>query len=164
VESDIYATSKLMGEKILHDSPLKVLCIRLPGILGYKNRTNFLSRCYMKLKRNEALEITNPGRLSNNFISVESIFGFLSDFRFTKKFDVINLASKKEVTVLEIVNLMKDIMKSGSEIRISKKEQPFFNISTDKAESGDGFRPEDPRESIARWIQMRQEYENNTIS
>ena len=74
---DLYGVSKLFGEEFLRKSHLKVLCLRLPGILGYRNDTNFLSRCYIKLNKNECVELTNSEKLFNNFISIRNIFEFL---------------------------------------------------------------------------------------
>ncbi len=164
VEPDMYGISKMAGEKILSSSPLKVLSIRLPAVLGYRNRTNLLSRCYQKLKNNERLEISNPDRLSNNFITIGSLFRFLADFRFTKKYDVVNLAARKEMTVLEIVKTMKTVLKSESEIVISDRKQDFFNISIKKAVSEYDFEPESPKERIAAWIEQRGKCERNTVS
>jgi nucleoside-diphosphate-sugar epimerase len=164
VEPDMYGVSKLAGEKILNNCPLKVLSIRLPAVLGLRNRTNFLSRCYLKLMRNENVEISNADRLFNNFVSVKSLFRFLADFSFTKKYDVVNLAAGKEMTVLEIVKTMKDVLKSESEIVISERKQDFFNISTNKAISEYQFEPESPKESIEEWTEQREEYERNTVS
>lgn len=164
IDPDIYGISKLAGEKILNSSPLKVLSIRLPAVLGYKNRSNFLSRCFQKLKNNEQLEILNPDRLFNNFISVNNLFRFIADFRFTKKYDIVNLAARKEMTIFEIVKTMKEVLKSESEILISEKKQDFFNISTNKAVSEYQFEPESPQESIAEWTEQREEYERSTVS
>ncbi len=164
LESEIYGISKLFGEEILKNSPLKVLSIRLPAIMGHRNTTNFMSRCYMKLKNNEDIELTNHDRLFNNFISVNSIFSFLSNFRFTRKYDVVNLAAGKEMTVFEIVKTMKDILKSESIIIRNERKQNFFNISTKKAETEYQFEPESPKVSIANWTEQREKYEGHTVS
>lgn len=160
----LYGVSKLMGEEILRNSPLKVVCLRLPAILGHRNTTNFMSRCYMKLRDNEDVELTNAGRQFNNFISVENVFDFLADLKLSKKFDVVNLASKKGMTVLEIVEMMKGILKSKSGIIVKEGKSPFFNISTEKAEIGYSFKPHMSEQSIVEWLKKRQEYERNKIS
>ncbi len=163
VEPGIYGISKLLGEEILRNSPLKVLSIRLPAILGYRNTTNFLSRCYMKLKNNEDIELTNHDRVFNNFISVENIFEFLAEFRFTGKFDILNLASRKMMTIIDVVELMKETMKSRSEIIINSEKQPFFNVSTNKAESEYSFKPQEAEVCITGWLQQRLTYEMEAV-
>lgn len=156
---NLYGVSKLLGEEILKESPINALCLRFPAILCLKNSTNFISRCYLKLKNNNRLELTNPNELFNNFISVESIFRFLTQVKLVEKFDVINLASKKEKTLLEIVTLMKESLNSQSEIEISDKKSNFFNISTQKAEIKYGFVPYSVKDSLEDWIQQRKLYE-----
>lgn len=160
----LYGASKLFGEKYLQDSSLNVLSIRFPAILGFRNTTNLFSRFYMKLIENEPVEVTNYNKIFNNFISIENIFDFLKDVNIFKKFDVINLASEKELALGEIVQLMKEELNSKSEIIFSDEERNFFNISTEKAIFEYNFKAHDARESIKRWICRRQEYENITIS
>jgi len=163
VDPDIYGVSKLLGEKLLRETSLNVLCLRLPAVLGLKNKTNFLSRCYLKLKNNEDIELTNPVRLFNNFISIENIFDFLKHVIFQNDFDVVNLASKKEWTILEIINFMKDNIHSSSRISILNKEDNFFNISTDKAEGKYCFVPYTAKETVSRWIRQKDEHEKDVL-
>lgn len=159
IEPDIYSVSKLLGEKILSESLLNVLCLRLPAVLGFKNKTNFLSRCYIKLKNNEDIELTNPHRLFNNFISIENIFNFIKYIKIKRKFDIVNLASRKEMTILATVEVMKKAMNSTSNISILGNNSSFFNISTEMAESEYGFIPCRAKNTITRWIQQREGYE-----
>jgi len=158
---NIYGCSKLLGERILKNSSLKVLCIRFPAILGYKNTTNLLSRLYVQLKKNECITLTNHNRLFNNFISIENIFDFLTNIKISKQYDILNIASNKDLTLFEIVTLMKNLLHSKSEIVLSKHKTHFFNISNDKAISEYGFKPHDSTESIKRWMRQRQVYEKN---
>lgn len=160
VEPNLYGVSKLLGEKLLSEAPFNVLSIRLPAVLGIRNKTNFLSRCYLKLRNSEEIELTNSDRLFNNFISVKNIFEFLISLKLKKKFDVVNLASKKEMTLLEIVELMKDSMNSRSKVISLDKMNAFFNISAQKAETEYGFEPHSAREAIASWLQYRETYES----
>jgi len=156
VDPDIYGVSKLFGEKLLSETSLNVLCLRLPAVLGLKNKTNFLSRCYAKLKNNEDVELTNQDRPFNNFISIKNIFDFLKNLVFKKKHDVVNLASRKEMTILEIVELMKQAMGSRSNILPLDSKGSFFNISTEKAESEYGFIPHTAKATILKWVKQRQ--------
>lgn len=156
----IYGASKLFGESFLKESALKhVLAIRFPGILGVKNTTNILGRCYVKLKNNEDIEITNPHRLFNNFICVENLFDFITTVEMEEKFDVINVASDKNMTLLEIVTLMKTILNSKSKLIESGIESDFFNISTQKAQTLYGFKPYDAKTAVELWVKRRVDYE-----
>ena len=159
VDPNIYGVSKLLGEKLLRETSLNVLCLRLPAVLGLKNKTNFLSRCYVKLKNNEDIELTNPERLFNNLISIENIFDFLKNLVFKKKHDVVNLAAKKEMTIIEIVKLMKERLQSTSGIISPDKKADCFTLSTTKAETEYDFKPCPVKESITEWLHERREYE-----
>ncbi len=159
-----YGLTKLIGEEYLKESGLKTLCLRLPAILGYKNKTNLLSNFYSKLINNEEIEITNHNRFFNNFISIENIFDFLRDVKLIKSHDVINLASNKELTLINLVTLMKELANSNSNIKTSHKSTPFFNISTKRAEVQYNFKPYNPTDVIPRWIQKRIQYEKNQVS
>lgn len=150
----LYGISKLLGEELLRNSPLKALSLRLPAILSPRNRTNFISRCYLKLKENQDLEIANPDRLFNNFISIENIFSFLQRLKLSEKFDAINLASKKEMTLREVVRFIKDALGSESKIVILDKKRNFFNISTHKAESRYGFIPYSAKDALTGWAKQ----------
>jgi nucleoside-diphosphate-sugar epimerase len=152
VNPDFYGITKYMGEKIIEKSNVNALCIRFPAILGTKNKTNIISRIFLKLVNNEPLTVTNPDKIFNNFISVENIFNFLKDLKLRKKFDIINLASKKELKLIEIIDFLKKYVDSKSEIIISNKKNPFFNISTEKAENIYNFTPFSANYTLESWI------------
>ena len=154
-DPDLYGLTKLIGEKLLQDSQLNVLCLRLPAILGNRNTTSFMSRCFETLKNNEALEISNAHRTYNNFISAENLFEFLEKVEISRKFDVVNLASKKEKTVLEIAETIKGALNSKSDIMVADKKRGFFNISTRKAENEYGFVPYGTKNSLNSWVRQR---------
>lgn len=162
LDADIYGLSKLFGEKLLEQTGLRILSLRLPAVLGMKNTTNFLARCYMRLIKGENIELTNAGRTFNNLIAVENIFHFLREVKLQKEYDTINLATAKEMTIIEIVNLMKHLLNSTSDIKISDAKNSFFNISTKKAELKYGFNPDSTALSIERWVHQRLKYEGNT--
>lgn len=150
----IYGLSKALGEEILRESKLNVLVIRLPAVLGYRNTTNIMARWYHGMKTNEDIVYMNSQKLFNNFITVESIFNFLKVFTFCNKFDVINLASKRTMSVAEIVYFMKNAIGSSSKL-VDAGNSAFFAVSTQKAEEKYAFIPEDPREALSSWINKK---------
>ncbi len=154
----IYGISKALGEEILKESNIKVLVIRLPAILGDKNTTNIIARWYYRMKKDEEVVYMNGLKLFNNFITVESIFNFLKNFTFGEKFDVVNLASKRTMSIVDVVDYMKYTLGSNSKL-IDGGNSPSFAISTQKAEEKYGFIPEDPREALLSWIQKRSSIE-----
>lgn len=161
---NIYGVSKLWGEEFLKQSELTVLCLRLPAILGMTNTTNLPARFYINLKNNQDIIISNPNRLYNNFIPVENLGQFLAQVELKKKFDIINLAVKKELTLADMVRLMKDSMPSTSQVILSDHPGHFFNIATHKAQQDYGFLPGPSATSLTRWLNQRMEFEKRTVT
>ena len=151
----IYGLSKALGEEILKSSNLKVLAIRLPAVLGLKNNTNIIARWYRQMKNNDNVTFKNGDKLFNNFITVEALFDFLKDVTLKDRFDTINLASKKTMSIREIVYMMKNTLSSSSYI-IDGGFSPSFSISVEKAESLYGFVPQEPEKAILSWIQKKE--------
>lgn len=150
----IYGLSKAIGEELLKESELNVLVLRLPAILASLNTTNIISRWHKMLINNEDIVLKNSSKLFNNFISAESIFNFIKNFEFKKKFEVVNLAAKKEMSIKEIVDLMARELQSKS-IIIDGGDSSFFSIDTTKAQTHYGFSPESTQEAILSWIRKR---------
>lgn len=159
----LYGISKLLGEELLKTSPLKVLCIRLPAILSTGNTTNLFSRIFAKLTANEPVTLTNADKVFNNFVSIESIWTFISGFEFQTNFDVVNLAAGKEMTLQDITELMRDQLGSSSDIQLDRRAAPFFNLSTAKAEQCYGYSPCVPQESITCWLNQRNNGDSTTL-
>jgi nucleoside-diphosphate-sugar epimerase len=151
---DIYGLSKLIGEELFKNSNLNVLVLRLPAILGNKNKTNIISRWYQQLLSGENINYYNGNKIFNNFISVDSIFNFLRDFQFKDKFDVVNLASQKDMTIEEILKIMATVVNSKSKL-INAGENSYFSISTKKAETKYQFIPQSSKETLLAWLDKR---------
>jgi nucleoside-diphosphate-sugar epimerase len=152
-EPDYYGATKYLAEKLFAESHIDTICLRLPAVLGYKNKTNIIARLYGKLKNGEQITLFNANRVFNNFIDVESIFKFITTVDITKDFDILNLAARQEVTLYEIALFMKDLLFSDSGIVCLSEPKPFFNISTKKAQEHYGFSPPSPYEILEKWIE-----------
>jgi len=156
-----YGLSKLFGEKYFSECGINTLSLRLPAVLGYRNKTNFLSRIYEKCKQNEEIEINNADKIFNNFISVDSIADLVLNVNIKSGFDAINLASQRELTVKDISDTIVHELNSKSKISIRGNQTNFFNISTKKAELEYGFKPTKAKDTIANWIKERKIYEQS---
>lgn len=148
---DCYSASKILGEKILMESGLNVLCLRLPAILTEDLHKTFLARTLSRLFNNEEVVITNYDKIYNNFIDVPSIIDFCMSYDLKNDFHIFNLATQKSCKLKEIVIFLKQKSRSLSQITYSNASQPFFNINTDKAQSY-GFIPPEPKEILADWV------------
>jgi len=155
---DMYSLSKLFMEKYLETTRLKVLSIRLPGVLEVRKSYSFMSRLHDRLARNEDVVLTNPHRRFNAYICPECIYSFLAGFSFQQKYDVLNLATEKELTVIETVELMKAILHSSSAIRIEGDRQPFCGYSIEKAKKRYGYIPHPIEQSLRAWCERRRSF------
>ncbi len=156
-----YGLSKLVGEKYLSECGINTLALRLPAVLGYKNRTNFLARIYEKCENNETIDLSNANRIFNNFIAVDSLASFILRVKIRDGFDVINLASNKELTIKDVANTIIAELNSKSKLNILDKDSDFFNICTKKAELEYSFNPQNAKNAIINWIRERKIYEQS---
>jgi nucleoside-diphosphate-sugar epimerase len=152
---DLYTISKLLGEKILENSGLKVLTLRVPMILTRDNNNGILNRILTKLLHHEEVLLYNGNKKFNNFISVEDIYSFIENYTFKKQYETLNLASKKSSTLYEIVNFLKSEVGSKSKIVLSKEQHPFFNLSIKKAKRRYGYKPKSNRVNLRNWLKIR---------
>lgn len=150
-KSDLYSTSKLLGEKMLEESGLNVLVIRLPMILTNDKKNGVLNRIVQKLEKNEDIVLFNADKKFNNFVSIDDIHSFIIRYSFKKKFETIDLGSKKDNTLFDIVQFLKHLLKSKSNILINKQNSPFFNISIKKAEKN-SYKPTNTKKKLKNWI------------
>lgn len=151
----LYGLSKLFGEKMLENSGISSIALRLPGVLTRNSCTDFLSRCLIKLLKDEDVVVVNADRVFNNFILVDSIFEFLKNLKLKKRFDIVNLGSNKEISLLQIIAYLKSYYNSKSKITISNKKQNIFNISIEKAKNEYAFNPLGSEETLSRWCRLR---------
>lgn len=157
-KDDIYSVSKLLGEKMLRDSGLKVLVLRLPMILTKDRKKGVLNRIVQTLEKNDEIILFNANKKFNNFVSVDDIYGFIKNYSFKKKYEIVDLGSKKEATLLEIVKFMKHHLKSKSNIIIDKRKSEFFNISLKKAKKFN-YKPTTSKKILKNWLKERGRYE-----
>ncbi|QKF83314.1 SDR family oxidoreductase [Halarcobacter ebronensis] len=152
---NLYSTSKLFGEKILEESSLKCLILRLPMILTKDSSNGFLNRFLLKLNNDETIYLYNAKKLSNNFIDVESIFNFIIGYRFEKQYELLNLALEQEMSLKDIVLYLKKEIKSKSTILENNEKYNFFNISIEKAKVLYGFTPNNTKSVLKKWVLKR---------
>ena len=152
---EIYSISKLLGEKVLKESGLEVLVIRLPMILTKEKKNGVLNRIVQKLEKNEDIVLYNGYRKFNNFISIDDIYNFISSYSFRKKYEIVDLASSKENKLVEIVKSLKGNLSSKSKVILSKQSNDFFNISIKKAKYKYQYNPSKTEKILSNWIKIR---------
>ncbi len=151
-----YGLSKLFAEKYLQNiQDLHILVLRLPAVLTKKNDT-YIASLLQKLKSNEEIVISNPEKQFNNFIGIDDIVRFVSDYKFDKKYEVLNFASSQKQTLKDIVLYLKDITASKSKISYDEKKDNFYNLSVEKLEKNYNFIVTNYKKSLQKWIELNE--------
>lgn len=151
----LYGASKLLGERLVASSPLRSLCLRLPGVLELRKASNFVTRSFERLHRGERISITNGQRLFNHFLYLPDLAVFLAAVELRRPHDVINLAAPRQLTVHALMTLLRDELHSPSPIEASPGGGPFFSLSIDKAMAQYGYRPSAAAHVLRRWCRDR---------
>jgi nucleoside-diphosphate-sugar epimerase len=154
-KDDLYSTSKLLGEKILKESGLKVLVIRLPMILTMDKKNGILNRIIQKLENNEDVVLYNANKKFNNFISVDDIFNFINKYTFKKKYEVVNLATDNKFKLVKIVNILKKRTNSKSKIIINNEKVDIEKLSIKKAKIKYNYKPLSTKKILTNWKKIR---------
>jgi len=152
---DIYSTSKLLGEQILKESNLKVLVLRLPMVLTQESKNGILNRIVNKLKTNDDVTLFNAGKKFNNFVGVTDIYNFISTYKFKKKFEVVDLATDKSMTLFEIADFMKNYLSSKSKIVAKKSDDSLFSIDLEKVINEYYYKPLKTKKTLKQWLKQR---------
>lgn len=151
-KDDLYSHTKRIGEIILKETDFNVLILRLPMILTNDKKNGVLNRIRQKLEKNEDIELYNWNKKFNNFITVQEIANFIKDYKFNKKYEIINLATDLNKTILEIVEFLRILLNSNSKIIKMNRTDDFFNIDISKAKEY-GFIPLDTRNKLKDWCE-----------
>jgi len=152
-KDNLYSVSKKMGEKILEESGLNVLALRLPMVLTKDKENGILNRIRKKLINNENVILYNADKKFNNFISVEEIADFIIKYRFDKQYEIIDIATDSDLTLLEIVKFMKSELNSNSNIEIGKNNG-YMPVNLAKAKEY-GFKSLDTKQIIKDWLKWK---------
>lgn len=152
----LYGLSKLMAEECLksHADPMRILCLRLPGILSEGDFRPWLGRTFLKLLKNEPVEIYNPKSLFNNLITVEELHRLIMCFQETpgEAFDICNAAAKDPLILQEIVNLLKEGLSSSSPIRTHEAARNSFTIDVQKLRARYQIDPASTRDCLEQLL------------
>lgn len=150
---NIYGLSKLIGEKLLKESELNTLIIRLPAILTKNTKNTFIYKLYEKLSRNEDITISNYTNIFNNIIDINSIYDFILNYKILNSYEIFLLSVKQEKTLEEVVKYLKKELNSKSKIIKNKIKSNFYNIDSSKAIKYN-FNEKDIEEVLKEWIKI----------
>jgi nucleoside-diphosphate-sugar epimerase len=127
---DSYGQSKIKMENLLKkyckNNNTSGLILRLPGLLGFKSKHNFLSNALSIIKNKKEIEINNPNLKYNNIVHVKNLAEIIdASLKKNIKLETYNLACKYPLKFRSIFELMFKKLQIKQNIKIKKKGGGF---------------------------------------
>ena len=140
INQNMYGLMKYKCEKILENSNINYVNLRLPGVLcSFSKKIRhrpWINSISYKFLKNEDVYIYNPKSKFNNLISTDELKKII--FKIIKIKVAIkknfNIGSSNPLTLEKMTNIMKKTLKSRSSIIIKKTNKLSFLISKNKIE------------------------------
>ena len=146
--------TKFIGEKILKNTYLDIVNLRLPGILCIKNTKEYpiISRFIETLKKNNKITIYNKDALFNNVIDTFELSKLIERIFVKKKlkYKTFNVAASKPIKLNKVISLLNKKIKSKSKIVYLTKKNQSYLISISKLKKYLNFLPSSTEKIIER--------------
>ena len=146
--------TKFIGEKILKNTYLDIVNLRLPGILCIKNTKEYpiISRFIETLKKNNKITIYNKDALFNNVTDTLELSKLIERIFVKKKltYKTFNVAASKPIKLNKVISLLNKKIKSKSKIVYLTKKNQSYLISTSKLKKHLNFLPSSTEKIIER--------------
>jgi UDP-glucose 4-epimerase len=132
---DLYGLSKLMCEKIIENSKIPSIAIRLPGIVGPNSVRNWLTTIRQKAVAGEDIEIFNVNSLFNNVIHVEDLANFIGHLLENKfnQFIPLTIGTCDPMTIREVASIVIKHNNGLSKLVVKENTKSSFLISNESA-------------------------------
>jgi nucleoside-diphosphate-sugar epimerase len=157
-QPDLYGVSKYTSERILekykHVFPTVVL--RLPGLVGPKYERNrlWLATVLQKALEHQPIAIFNKDHLFNNVTDVfdlgRGILFLINQWK--SGFEIFNLASRKPIPLIEVVEQIRHLSHSQSAIVEKNTSQQSFHVNIEKFQQQLYFEPDMTESIIERFV------------
>ena len=156
INPSILGFSKILMEKIISNSKIDYLNIRVPGVVGYQvndMRYPWLSKTIQKLKENNKVVVYNGDKRFNNILDTVEIYKFIK-YLLKKKLGrtSINLSASKPIELRKMIEYIKKNTKSKSKILFKKSKSKHFVISNSRVLKLYKFKPSPTIKIINRYI------------
>lgn len=138
VSPNIYAATKYLAEQVIRESGIPYYILRLPGIVGRDWGDNFIYRTMQKIRKQEDIYIYNGQKEFNNLVDIDDLAQFIlvlcnkSDCPVSETFVVGNC---EKIRLLELVEFMKELYNSSSEVHEEESSGRYFTLNVEKAVS-----------------------------
>ena len=156
---DIYGASKYLGEKIvqMYSDYFDTLVLRLPGVIGsiWNKGMPWINTAILKLKSNQDLIYYNGSSLFNNVIDLDNIYKFITYYINLKRKNsnqVLNLSAIEPIKIFSLVNYIRVLLNSKSNLIENDSEHNSFNISNDLLLRKFNFKTDTTKDMISNYI------------
>jgi nucleoside-diphosphate-sugar epimerase len=133
-----YGLSKLYFEKSISkffkNKNVSVISTRVPCLIIPNTSNNFLAKWKKAINSDQLIELKNPNSIFNAAIDGKSIIEFIINLKKTNINDSINVASKSNMTIKEVAELMAKKLNKKLKYKIAETQRPSQIIVTKKAE------------------------------
>ncbi len=154
-----YGKSKFECERMLKklnsEKNISVFVFRLPGVVGEKSHSNFITKLVENILTNQPIKISNLNSKFNNIVHSKDIFNFI--IKILKKkltgFHTLNLASKNKIKINTILKYLLNNSHYSGKI-FHKGKDRTFTINFLKA-SKLGFRPKTVTENLKLFFNQK---------
>ncbi len=153
INPDAYGMTKYVAECILRESGLENISLRMPGLIGWGARPVWFTNTIDRFRRNEPVCIYAPDFQTKNFVWIEDVADFIAHLLRLPDWssDRLVLASRESTSIREVVNEMKRLTGSSSEIKVRQGDRRPFCLSPSRALEA-GYRPHTPLEMVRMYI------------
>ncbi|XOV79287.1 MAG: NAD-dependent epimerase/dehydratase family protein [Aestuariibacter sp.] len=153
---DYYGMTKLQGEALVQERMESSVSVRCPAILEHNSSRNFMSYLFDELYKGNAVKLRNSNKLFNTFVSVEQLLDLILRISTSNSgHNTINLAVKQELTLSDVVDIIKSEINSKSTIVHCKDEFPHYRVSVQKVLNEYDCKFESTETYLRRWCKER---------
>lgn len=135
INADDYGITKYAAERLLKESPVEGISLRLPGIIGKGTRGIWAASIIEKLRSGQKVFVYSPDFLTKNFVWIDDLSKFVMHLLQLPawKYEELVLACSKGEKVIDIVEFMKKELESISEIEVGASARKSFCINPARA-------------------------------
>ena len=151
---DVYGLSKYFAEKILLESSLHWICLRLPGIFGEGSYRGWLSSVLKLASENKDITIYSPDFSTNCFVFIDDLVRFI-DVLMKKRIDkgIFVLGTSEKIMIKNCVEIIRNAVHSKSFVHVDKRKVFPFSLNIEKAIEH-GFTSTRPQEFIEQTAKL----------
>ncbi len=150
-----YGLSKLLSEQLLleYKQHFPSISIRLPGVLAYSFSGIWLAQTIKTVMNNLQCQIYNPDSYFNNVVWIDDLSLFIENLfnNNTAYCGAFPIGAQEPMLIHDMVNFIKDVLHSKSDIVVMPSDKISFTISN-KIANAFGYQPRKVKDIIETFI------------